>query len=64
MELKELLERFDSGETIGTDPEVIIAMREQIKSNRRYLFEIKKWLTRCQLTFGFVREVHSLRNCV
>ena len=40
MELKELLERFDSGETIGTDPEVIIAMREQIKSNRRYLFEI------------------------
>ena len=47
MELKELLERFDSGETIGTDPEVIIAMREQIKSNRRYLFEIKKWLTSC-----------------
>ena len=40
MELKELLERFNSGETIGTDPEVIIAMRDQIQSNRRYLFEI------------------------
>jgi hypothetical protein len=40
MELKELLERFNRGETIGEDAEVLLAMREQIRSNRQYLFEI------------------------
>jgi acetyltransferase-like isoleucine patch superfamily enzyme len=40
MELKELLERFNRGETIGEDAEALLAMREQIRSNRQYLFEI------------------------
>ena len=40
MELNELLEIFDSGETIGTDPDVISAMRSYIAENRRLLFEI------------------------
>lgn len=40
MELSELLEIFDRGETIGTDPEVIAAMRYFIAENRRLLFEI------------------------
>ncbi len=40
MELGELLAGFDRGETIGTDPEVISAMRHFIAENRRLLFEI------------------------
>ena len=40
MELSELLEIFDRGETIGTDPDVISAMRCYIAENRKLLFEI------------------------
>ena len=40
MDLSELLGIFDRGETIGTDPEVISAMRFFIAENRRLLFEI------------------------
>ena len=40
MELSELLAGFDRGETIGTDLEVLSAMRSFIAENRRLLFEI------------------------
>lgn len=40
MELKELLEIFESGEMIGDDPEVIDCMRSYIRENRRLLFDM------------------------
>ena len=40
MKLSDLLDIFDSGETIGEDPEVLSAMRYFIAENGRLLFEI------------------------
>ena len=56
MELNELLEIFDSGETIGTDPDVISAMRSYIAENRRRLFEINNvWHEPDEITALFMR---------
>ena len=40
MNLKELLDYFDSGKTFGDDPEIILCMREAIRETRRLLFEM------------------------
>ena len=40
MDLKELLEHFDKGESFGEDPEIVLSMRQHIQETRRFLFEI------------------------
>ena len=56
MELNELLEIFDSGETIGTDPDVISVMRSYIAENRRRLFEINNvWHEPDEITALFMQ---------
>lgn len=59
MELKELLEKFNRGETIGSNPEVIDAMRYYIAGNRKLLFRLNhEYLEPEEITELF-REITS-----
>lgn len=42
MTTDELLEYFDKGGILGNDPEILSAMRECIKENKRLLFELNQ----------------------